>query len=92
MCRYKTDKEVKMENATLEKRTESKTLDKTVERIALYGNPVELVNNMYGCHPVTESVRRIAKYDNPVELVNNMYGCHPDGNGSDYFSRIYGDL
>ena len=86
MCRYKTDKEVKMENATLEKRTESKTLDKTVERIALYGNPVELVNNMYGCHPVTESVRRIAKYDNPVEL------SHPDGNGSDYFSRIYGDL
>ena len=62
-----------MENATLEKRTE--ILDRTAERIAL-----------------TESVRRIAEYDNPVELVNNLYGCHPDGNGSDYFSRIYRNL
>lgn len=26
-------------------------LNETVERMALYGNPVELVNNMYGCHP-----------------------------------------
>lgn len=26
-------------------------LDKTIERIALYTNPVELVNNLYGCHP-----------------------------------------
>jgi len=26
-------------------------LDKTIEKMALYKNPVALVNNMYGCHP-----------------------------------------
>ena len=70
----------------------NKALEKTVERMALHSNPVELVNNMYGCHPLTESVRRIAEHSNPVELVNNMYGCHPNGNGRDYFSAIYGSL
>ncbi len=37
--------EVKM-SATIEN-----ALDKSVKRIALYKDPVELVNNMYGCHP-----------------------------------------
>ncbi len=26
-------------------------LDETVKRIGEFENPVELVNNMYGCHP-----------------------------------------
>lgn len=38
-----------MEN--LEQRARKTELDKTVEKMALYKNPVELVNNMYGCHP-----------------------------------------
>lgn len=42
-----------MENKCLEEMTE---LDKTVERIALFANPVELVNNMYGCHPGDDGV------------------------------------
>lgn len=29
----------------------NRALEETVERIALHSNPVELVNNMYGCHP-----------------------------------------
>jgi hypothetical protein len=36
-----------------------------------------------------KTVEKMALYKNPVELVNNMYGSHPDGNGSDYFARIY---
>ena len=37
-----------------------------------------------------ETVARIAQHPKPVELVNNMYGCHPDGDGSEYFDKIYG--
>lgn len=81
-----------MQSKILNEKKELGDLEKTIERIALHENPVELVNNLYGCHPINESIRRIAEHKNPVELVNNMYGCHPDGNGSDYFSRIYGDL
>lgn len=78
----------------MKKQGNIETLDKTVERIASHENPVELVNNMYGCHPtaIKQSVTRIARYKNPVELVNNMYGCHPDNAGQDYFSVIYGNL
>lgn len=35
----------------MEKLEQIAKLDQTVERMALYQNPVELVNNMYGCHP-----------------------------------------
>ncbi len=31
-------------------------LNETVKRIAVFENPVELVNNMYGCHPSTLGV------------------------------------
>ena len=62
------------------------------KRMLAWDNPVEYVNNMYGCHPIDSSVRRIAGFENPVELVNNIYGCHPDSNGVDYFSSVYGNL
>ena len=49
MCSHMTTGENKMEN--LEQITRKAKLDKTVENMASYKNPVELVNNMYGCHP-----------------------------------------
>lgn len=70
-------------------------IDKTVETMALFANPVELVNNMYGCRPAgraDKTVERIALFENPVELVNNIYGCHSGRDGSDYFSRVYSNF
>ena len=41
-----------VEGGPLEKITA--LLDETIRKIAEFPNPVELVNNMYGCHPRSE--------------------------------------
>ena len=55
------------------------TGEKTMEKLEQIAKKAEL----------DKTVEKMALYKNPVELVNNMYGCHPEGNGSDYFARIY---
>jgi len=43
-------------------------LEKTIEKMALYKNPVELVNNMYGCHPDGNGSDYLARiYNNKKE-------------------------
>ncbi|MBM3233899.1 hypothetical protein FJZ19_02270 [Candidatus Pacearchaeota archaeon] len=69
-------------------------LERVKERIADSENPVELVNNMYGCHPETPArlsaaKSRMADWQNPVEVVNNIYGCHPKDNRIGYFQRVF---
>ncbi len=33
--------------------------------------------------------KRMLAWGNPVEFVNNMYGCHPDGDGNEYFKKVF---
>ncbi len=55
-----------MESATLENRIETETgryehdlitINEVVKRIAEWPNPVELVNNLYGCHPGSDGIK-----------------------------------
>lgn len=69
-------------------------LEDAKRRMAESENPVELVNNMYGCHPKTPqrlaAVKgRMARWQSPVEVVNNIYGSHPGEGEAGYFARVF---
>ena len=50
---------------------------------------VEATKRSPGEDRAREIRRRMLTWPNPVEDVNNMYGSHPDGDGNEYFAKVF---